>query len=320
MKFIKRWLWFRIPVVKRDDFSGKCILLGRVLDKLSGTTHRSAMDLQLMTCLVVRSVQQSVFCDDKLSRSDRNRLKQLNVKMDDIGILRCHGRLDKSYSNDSKPPALLPTHHTLSHLIIEKVHCGLMHAGVAHTLAQLRCNFWIPKGRREVAHVLKKCVTCRRMEGPAFQLPTMPPLPVERVARSAPFQYVGLDYFGPLYVSGSVSKVWICLFTCLAIRAVHLEWVSSLSTLDFISCLRRFIARRGVPTMLYSDNAAQFKLAATTINNAWRTVFHDPSLTSYLATHNIQWKFAAALAPWQGGVYERLVGLIKRALAEICWP
>ena len=49
-----------------------------------------------------------------------------------------------------------------------------------------------------------------------------------RVTRSQPFQVTGIDYAGPLYVCNAnkeVSKVYICLFTCTAIRAVHLELV-----------------------------------------------------------------------------------------------
>jgi len=54
--------------------------------------------------------------------------------------------------------------------------------------------------------------------------------------------------------------MWICLFSCLAVRAVHLELVKGLSGQLFLDCLRRFIARRGKPTLIISDNAPQFHL------------------------------------------------------------
>lgn len=97
-------------------------------------------------------------------------------------------------------------------------------------------------------------------------MPEVPPLPRERVARSLPFEFTGLDYFGPLYIKQFVrvsdevtetvsKKVWVCLFTCLAIRAIHLELVEDMSAEEFILCLRRFMARRGIPRQIISDNA-----------------------------------------------------------------
>ena len=64
----------------------------------------------------------------------------------------------------------------------------------------------------------------------------MPPWPQERVSRTTPFQCVGLDYLGPIRVKEGrcLEKMWICLFTCLAIRAVHLELVRGLSTEQFL--------------------------------------------------------------------------------------
>ena len=64
----------------------------------------------------------------------------------------------------------------------------------------------------------------------------MPPWPKQRVAQSAPFQFTGLDYLGPILVKegDKMVKMWICLFTCLAVRAIHLEWVRSLSAEHFL--------------------------------------------------------------------------------------
>ena len=112
-----------------------------------------------------------------------------------------------------------------TYLLIMEVHECLIHAGIAQTLAQVCEEYWIPQGRVEVRSVLTQCLICRWHEGPPFQLPHMPPWPRERVSQSHPFQFVGLDYLGPVYVKahGGLDKVWICLFTCLSVRAIHLE-------------------------------------------------------------------------------------------------
>ena len=103
-------------------------------------------------------------------------------------------------------------------------------------------------------------------------MPPMSPWPKNKLTQSAPFKHTGLDYFGPLYVKSQnreKKKVWVCLFTCVVERAVHLEIVDDLTAEEFLLALRRVIARRGNPSKIISDNAAQFKLSKSTIDDAW---------------------------------------------------
>lgn len=88
----------------------------------------------------------------------------------------------------------------------------------------------------------------------------MASLPSDRLQVAPAFSKVGVDFFGPLKVKHlrKQEKRYGCLFTCLVTRAVHLEVAFSLSTDSFIMCLRRFIARRGKTTVIYSDNATNF--------------------------------------------------------------
>ena len=44
-------------------------------------------------------------------------------------------------------------------------------------------------------------------------------------------------------------------------RAVHLELVDALSTYDTVLAFRRLVARRGLPKVIYSDNAKGFVAA-----------------------------------------------------------
>ena len=166
--------------------------------------------------------------------------------------------------------------------------------------------------------VISKCVICQKFEGSSFQLPNMPPWPRERVSQSEPFQFIGLDYLGPIHVKlgTEVKKVWVCLFTCLAVRAIHLEWILDLTATQFLGCLRRFVSRRGKPDLIISDNAPQFKLTNTALSNQWRQIFRDEDVLSYVSSQEIRWNFTTALAPWQGGFYERLVGMVKRSMKK----
>ena len=86
-----------------------------------------------------------------------------------------------------------------------------------------------------------------------------------------PFIFVGLDYMGPLTIHDerTPTKNWICLFTCLRIRAIHLEVVNNMSTESFLLCMRRFISRRGKPQLIISDNANQIKLGCDVLKKVW---------------------------------------------------
>ena len=118
----------------------------------------------------------------------------------------------------------------------------------------------------------------------------------------------------------SLKLAWIwaayrygCLFTCLVTRAVHLEVTFSLSTDSFIMCLRRFIARRGKPTVIYSDNGTNFVAA----NRELRKCIHDwnqDMIGGVLSQEGIQCVFNPPAAPHMRGVWGRLVRLCKKAL------
>ena len=111
---------------------------------------------------------------------------------------------------------------------------------------------------------------------------------------------------------GNSFKVWICLFTCCITRAVHLELVLDMSALTFIRCLKRFIARRGLPLKFVSDNGKAFKVAAKTLSE----MVKQPEFTKYLEGVGVEWTFNLEKAPWWGGIFERLIQSVKRSLRK----
>ncbi|VDM41166.1 unnamed protein product [Toxocara canis] len=123
---------------------------------------------------------------------------------------------------------------------------------------------------------IKRCQKCKRWMTPPFEIPQMPHLPKDRISRATqPFESTGLDCMGPVNVktTAGVEKRWIALFTCLSTRAVHLEVAENLSAEAFINSLRRFIARRGVPKRLLSDNGSNFVLAEKKPRNSSTLLF-----------------------------------------------
>ena len=251
------------------------------------------------------------------AKSFKLQQKQFNLFKDEKGIWRCGGRLSNSEAPYAvKHPVLLPRADPLSTLIVREAHERVFHNGVRETLTEIRRRFWIPKARSLTRQVIHYCIPCKKFEGAPYKAPPPPPLPTFRVKEDPGFTYTGVDFAGPLYVRCGelpTAKVWICLFTCLVTRAIHLDMVPDQSMQSFIRCLKRFAARRGLPAKLLSDNGKTFKAAAKYIRN----VMKDGTVKTYLTGLGTEWLFSVERAPWWGGVFEHMVQTTKRCLRKI---
>ena len=243
-----------------------------------------------------------------LKRSERY-VGKLNAELglfEQDGLLRCAGRFKRSalpYS--SKFPILLPKNHHVTDLIILHCHSIVSHNGTNETLAELRQNYWVPCGRQLVRKLLHNYRICKWFKGMGHKIPRPADLPEGRVQGATAFVDIGIDFAGPLYVKsgGDLQKAHICMFTCSSSRAVHLETVPNSSTAAFIRCLKRFVARRGLPYRITSDNAKTFKNANKEIGKLLKSA----EVQEYSAQRNIVWKFILERAPWFGGFYERML-------------
>ena len=213
------------------------------------------------------------------------------------------GRLQFSQlSFDEKHPILLPKCH-LAVLLVRFQHVLMKHAGVSTMITALRKCYWIIGVRRIAKRVKKTCASCQQQDAAACSQP-MAPLPPERVNPAVPFAVTGLDHAGPLYCCDMPrKKFWVLLFTCCVVRAVHLELVESLSTPETILAIQRLSARRGLPEVIYSDNAKGFTASPTALQRQFGHVAPE-------------WKFIAPHSPWWGGWWERLVQSVKSALKK----
>ena len=218
-------------------------------------------------------------------------------------FLRVQGRLQFSQlSWEEKHQIILPKFH-LTLLLTRFQHSLMKHTGVSAMISSLRNQFWILGVRRLAKRVKRECVHCKRQDSSPCQQP-MSPLPDLRVTQSFPFAVTGLDHAGPLYCCDFPrKKFWVLLFTCGVIRAVHLELVESLSTEQTLLALRRLAARRGLPRVIFSDNAKGFVASPQQLQKQFGHVAPD-------------WRFIAPRSPWWGGWWERLIRSIKSSLKK----
>lgn len=267
---------------------------------LSSVSERGPLmgtDRRLAERCIIRQIQ-----DDAITPADVDRWE---LQKDSDEIWRCMGRLGESnLQQDVRHPVFLPRRSHCTELIILDIHRALFHGGTPTTLTKLRQRFWVSHGRKTVKTAINRCcMECHRWKAKPFALPPMPNLPTSRVRRARAFDSTAVDFFGPITVKSDLEprKKWVALFTCMTTRAVHLELADDLSANGFVHCFRRFMARRGVPSTMLSDNGTNFRLTAS-------------SLSLIPEASQIKWSFVTALAPWSGGVYERMVGLTKHAL------
>nr|XP_015904720.2 uncharacterized protein LOC107437295 [Parasteatoda tepidariorum] len=256
--------------------------------------------------ILMKQIQQKSFNDEDISR-----LKSLCVFKNEEGILRVSTKLTERKDLESFiSPILLPSTHKLVIIMIFYMHKSMCHAGIQILMSKLRERFWIIRSRKTIRKVLARCVRCKRRQTTRIECnPGV--LPENRVKDALVFEITGIDLAGPLMLREK-CKAWIIIFTCAVYRAIHLELITSQSTQSFLLGLRRFIARRGRPKVIYSDNGTNF----TGANNLFKSL--DWKMIEIEASVNrIQWNFNPPASPWWGGFWERMVQMVKKLLRRV---
>lgn len=108
-------------------------------------------------------------------------------------------------------------------------------------------------------------------------------------------------------------KAYLCIFVCLAVKAVHLELVTELSKEAYLAALRRFISRRGKPRSITSDNGTNFVGAC----NELGSFLKSSNLESALADEGIKFLFTPPYSPHFNGLAEAAVRSTKKHLKTV---
>ncbi|XP_066261289.1 uncharacterized protein [Euwallacea similis] len=279
--------------------------------------------------MLIKQVQEDSFYEEfesikgnKIKSSSK--IISLKPFIDEFGLLRVGGRLTNAkFSFEKKHPLILPRRHHLSNLIFTYEHMKLYHCGPQHLLASIRESYWPLAGRSLAKQIVHKCLRCFRYN-PKMLRPIMGDLPEQRVTPNQPFDVIGVDYAGPFLLKSrsgrgaKLSKSYISLFICFLTKAVHLELVTDLSKESFILSLRRFVARRGKPSVVYSDNGTNFVAAHSELKDLGQFIIqHNDELTSKLCNEGIEWHFIPPQSPHFGGLWEAGVKSMKFHLKRV---
>ncbi|XP_028413969.1 uncharacterized protein LOC114536827 [Dendronephthya gigantea] len=262
--------------------------------------------------------------DDQSAKSLKGQVKKaspiykLDPRLKDQ-LLRVGGRLTNApISEERKHPIILPKNCHISTLIARYYHRLARHSGLEHVLSLIRARYWMIGARKTLKKMLNSCVDCKRRQAAAGEQ-KMADLPEHRVTPDKPpFTFVGVDCFGPFVVkrARSLVKRYAVLFTCLTIRAVHIEVVQSLDTSSFLNALRRFIARRGQPEVIRSDNGTNFVGGEREIHSAIDD-WNQQKIQRFLLQQNVKWIFNPPSGSHHGGVWERCIRTARKILLAL---
>ena len=213
-----------------------------------------AAELDRAEIMWIRSIQEHSFAaelkslDNPTNQPKTLYVHQFGLYLDSNHILKCKGRINNSaLSLSEKNPIFLPSKHPFIKLLVFFSHFQVMHEGVNTTLTALREKYWILGGRKVIKFIIRLCVVCKKLEGPAYSTQPTPDLPDFRVSDDPLFAHTGIDFAGPLYIrsgrsTDNPSKVYVCLITCASTRAVHLELTCTLNVDSFLMAFRRLLA------------------------------------------------------------------------------
>lgn len=254
-----------------------------------------------------------------------SKLTSLNPVVDVFGILKVGGRLQHAgLSEELKHPTILPQRSHFTDLVIAEAHEKTLHGGPQLMLNYLRSKYWVVGAKTLVKFYCRKCTKCLRYSPPVNQ-PFMGQLPSARATANRPFQQSGVDYAGPISLRTSKGrghhsyKGYICLFVCMATRAIHLEAVSDMTSQGFLAAFKRFVARRGHCADLYSDNGTNFVGAARELKQLFAN--ENSSLTKeiaeQLASDGTCWHFIPPHSPNFGGLWEAGIKSTKHHLRRV---
>ncbi|XP_055914028.1 uncharacterized protein LOC129947476 [Eupeodes corollae] len=273
-----------------------------------------------------REAQTSEYWDEMVDLSSKKSVEKSSILynlcpyLDADKVIRANSRIPSSadVSEDVKKPIILPRNHPITALIITDLHVRFNHRNHETVINELRQKFHIAHMRSALRLVRKNCQDCKNTRAKP-QPPMMAQLPPARIAPFCrPFSFVGVDYFGPMNVSilRRTEKRWGVLLTCLTTRAIHLEIAHSLSADSCILALRNFMARRGVPIEIFSDNGTNFHGAERELREALKEVNTEKLMETFTTT-DTKWTFIPPGSPHMGGSWERLVRSVKTSLYDI---
>ncbi|XP_055701660.1 uncharacterized protein LOC129800941 [Phlebotomus papatasi] len=303
-----------------------------ITNKYKGPCHvnrgpLTAAELDSARETIIKAVQAQSFAEEiqEISRGKEKKVsrdssvRKLHPILDDRGLVRVGGRIERAETTfDHKHPILLPYKHHFTDLVAQHFHTTTLHGGPKLLLNAMRMEYWPINGMRVAKRITGRCLNCFKVK-PRGVEQLMADCQTNRVRQYRPFTHTGVDYCGPFLLKpltrkGAPPKVYISVFICLTTRAIHLEVAGSLTLEAFLAAMRRFTARRGIPSHIYCDNATNFVGGSRELDQLKQQFTSEQgqnTLINTTAEMGIKFHFIPPASPTFGGSWESGVKLFK---------
>ncbi len=223
---------------------------------------------------------------------------------------------------------LLPSNSHYTCLFLVTAHHTHHHPGVSALQAIIGDGYHVKGLRSALKKLSRQCPTCQRAYARTLSQ-QMGLLPTSRTTPAPPFDTTGVDFAGPFWLRRGhtrkpvYEKCWVAVFVCTATKAVHVDVAASLSTNDFLATLSRFVARRGCPSLIMSDNGSNFRGARESLNELVAHLNKEETrqgIINFTHRHGIKWQTSPPRAPHFGGLWEAAVKQLKLLLHKNVGP
>ena len=239
------------------------------------------------------------------------------------GLMLVGGRLGEARVSPMQiNPVILSASDWLTQLIFQHYHQDQKHCGPTHLMAHTATFLYVVAARKLAKDVCRDCMVCKR-RAPKAMKQMMGQLPEHRVNPALCFLNTGMDYAGPISLKRgnprkpTITKGYLALFICLATKAVHIEVVSDQKTNSLVAAIKRFIAHKGIPANMYTDNGPNFVGARHELSDLY-LFLQQPSteaaVRDCLMSKKIAWHHIPQRAPHFGGIWEAVVKSTKHHL------
>lgn len=166
--------------------------------------------------------------------------------------------------------------------IIRTIH-DKAHLGFVKTLAAVRERFFWPLMSSQIKRFCQKCLNCQTSK--ATNVNTTAPLKVQRKIAEFPWQFITMDYVGPLPASGKARNTCLLVVTDVFSKFVLIQPFRQATAESLVPFVESIVFQLfGVPEVVLTDNGTQFvskpfqELLTKYHVTHWRTPSYHPQI------------------------------------------
>ena len=323
----------RWPILRKADLAmeagclvkAQCIL-ARVCRALRTNDFGSVYDFPERRDLDDAEMFMQMACMQQLAQylQAKGRMDSLNIAWRG-GLARTRGRVspgDMVAIMGYEDLVVITADSRLAYLVMKEAHEEDHRAAGDALWRSRRKGYWIVKGMNLAKKICLQCLKCRKLKAKLEEqiMADLPPQIFQVPCRA--FTNVQLDYAGAVSVRDQVKrrtsiKAWPLLFVCLNSGMLHVQLCPGYDAATFLSQFQQFVAIRGRPSYIHTDQGSQLVAAGKQIQDGELPDFPWHVIRTDSATRGVDFVHCPTQAQWRNGRAESMVRCLKKTLKHL---